>query len=441
MNVTIIGTGYVGLVSGACLAEVGNQVLCIDNDWAKTQALHKGIISIYEPGLSHMVNKNITRGRLNFTTCIEDGIEHGDIIFIAVGTPSDEHGSADTCHVQQVAESIGKCINRFCVIVTKSTVPVGTSRLVHNIIKDKLQERGLDIEIAVAANPEFLKEGAAIEDFMKPDRIIVGSNNDQALELLKLLYAPFNRNHDRLIVMDIDSAEMTKYVANAMLATKISFMNEMSNIAERLEVDIESVRIGIGADHRIGYEYIYPGCGYGGSCFPKDVKALHRIAKKVNYDARILKAVADTNHSQKLVPVNKIVKYLGSNLSGKTIALWGLAFKPDTDDMRDAPSRVIVEELWRRGATVQAFDPVATVEARRLYGTRVDMLLFSEDPYEALLNADCLVVATEWRVFRGADLHRIRDTMTGDVIIDARNIFSPGAVKQAGLQYCGMGRQ
>lgn len=441
MNITVVGTGYVGLVSGTCLAEVGNNVVCVDTDAGKIERLNNGVIPIYEPGLEPMVLENVAANRLAFTTSIENGVAHGEIIFIAVGTPPDEDGSADLQYVRQVAKSIGESMMGFRVVITKSTVPVGTSQIVSETLKEALDLRGADIEYAVVSNPEFLKEGAAVEDFMKPDRIVVGVENERALDMLRALYAPFNRNHDRLIVMDIASAEMTKYAANAMLATKISFMNEMSNLAERLGADIESVRVGIGADPRIGYSFIYPGCGYGGSCFPKDVQALHRTARSVGYDARILDAVEAVNFDQKRVPIDKIISHFGDDLSAKTFALWGLAFKPDTDDMRDAPSRVIMETLWEMGAAVKAYDPVATEEAKRIYGDRSDLTLFSDNPNEVLDGVDCLIVATEWRVFRGTDLNLIKEQMAGDVIVDGRNIFSPDAVRKAGMTYYGIGRR
>jgi UDPglucose 6-dehydrogenase len=441
MNITVVGTGYVGLVTGTCLSEMGNSVLCVDTDQAKINGLKNGVIPIYEPGLENLVLDNIAGDRLEFTTSIDEGVDHGEVIFIAVGTPPDEDGSADLQYVRQVAQSIGERISDYRVIATKSTVPVGTAAIVKDTINEALRGRGLDIEFSVVSNPEFLKEGAAVEDFMKPDRIVVGVEDDKSLEIIRNLYAPFNRNHERLIVMDVPSAEMTKYTANAMLATKISFMNEMSNLADRLGADIESVRIGIGADPRIGYSFIYPGCGYGGSCFPKDVQALHRTAKSVNYDARILNAVEAVNTDQKKVPIGKIIAHFGENLKGRKFALWGLSFKPDTDDMRDAPSRIIMEALWDMGATVNAFDPVATDEARRIYGDREDLTLFSENPHDALADVDCLVVVTEWRAFRGASITQIKSEMKGNVIVDGRNIFSPDAVRNAGFIYYGIGRQ
>ena len=441
MNITVVGTGYVGLVSGTCLAEVGNNVLCIDTDQSKIDGLKKGIIPIYEPGLETMVLENIASQRLSFSTSIKEGVDHGEVIFIAVGTPPDEDGSADLKYVKQVATSIGEEMQQYRVVVTKSTVPVGTSAIVKQAVKDALAERDIDVEFSVVSNPEFLKEGAAVEDFMKPDRIVIGVEDDKSLEILRNLYAPFNRNHERLIVMDVASSELTKYTANALLATKISFMNEMSNLADRLGADIEAVRLGIGADPRIGYSFIYPGCGYGGSCFPKDVQALHRTAGSVGYDARILDAVEAVNKDQKQVPVTKITDHFGNDLQGKTFAIWGLSFKPDTDDMRDAPSRIIMEALWEMGASVRAFDPVATEEAHRIYGHRDDLELFNESPYEALEGADCLVVVTEWRVFRGSDLAKINDIMNGNVVVDGRNIFSPETVRNAGLVYYGIGRR
>ena len=441
MNITVVGTGYVGLVSGTCLAEVGNNVKCVDTDAQKIEGLQKGVIPIYEPGLEAMVLENMGSERLTFTTSIEEGVSHGEIIFIAVGTPPDEDGSADLQYVKQVAKSVGEAMDSFRVVITKSTVPVGTAKIVSDTLSAALEKRDMEIDFAVVSNPEFLKEGAAVEDFMKPDRIVVGVDNDRALEMLRSLYAPFNRNHDRLIVMDIPSAEMTKYAANAMLATKISFMNEMSNLADRLGADIESVRIGIGADPRIGYSFIYPGCGYGGSCFPKDVQALHRTARSVGYEARILDAVEAVNRDQKKVPVEKITGHFGNDLHGKVFALWGLAFKPDTDDMRDAPSRVVMEALWERGAQVKAFDPVATEEANRIYGDRDDLKLFSDNPNDALIDADCLVIVTEWRVFRASDLNKIKELMRGNVIVDGRNIFSPEVVKETGMTYYGIGRK
>lgn len=439
MKVTVIGTGYVGLVSGTCLAEVGNNVVCVDIDQSKIDMLNNGEIPIYEPGLEGLVKKNVAAGRLSFSSDIKAGVDYGSILFIAVGTPPDEDGSADLKHVLAVASDIGKHMNNFRVVVTKSTVPVGTADKVRAAVSNALQEKGASTEFSVVSNPEFLKEGAAVEDFLKPDRIVVGADDDRAIDIMRELYAPFNRNHERIIVMDIRSAEMTKYAANAMLATKISFMNEMANLAELLGADIENVRHGIGADPRIGYYFIYPGCGYGGSCFPKDVQALHRTAKAVGYDAQILGAVEAVNERQKSVLVDKIVKRFGDDLQGKKFAVWGLAFKPETDDMREAPSRTIMEALWQRGATIAAYDPVAEEEVEQIYGNRDDLTLVA-DPYDALDDADGLIVATEWKVFRSPDLDSMMIKMKTPVIFDGRNIFQPATIRKAGFEYFGIGR-
>lgn len=439
MNITVVGTGYVGLVSGTCLAEVGNHVLCIDIDQSKIDRLNNGEIPIYEPGLEDLVKKNVQEGRLSFSSDIKQGVDYGSIIFIAVGTPPDEDGSADLKHVLAVASDIGKHMNDYRVVVTKSTVPVGTADKVKYAVNAALEEKGSTTSFSVVSNPEFLKEGAAVDDFLKPDRIVVGAEDERAIELMRELYAPFNRNHERTIIMDIRSAEMTKYAANAMLATKISFMNEMANLAELLGADIENVRHGIGADPRIGYYFIYPGCGYGGSCFPKDVQALHRTAKSVGYDAQILDAVEAVNKRQKSVIVEKIIKQFGNDLTGKKFAVWGLAFKPETDDMREAPSRTIIEALWQRGATVAAYDPVAEEEVVRIYGKRDDLALVS-DPYDALDNADAMIVVTEWKVFRSPDLDTMMSRMKTPIIFDGRNIFQPASVRKAGFEYYGIGR-
>ncbi|NKB61563.1 MAG: nucleotide sugar dehydrogenase [Gammaproteobacteria bacterium] len=441
MNITIVGTGYVGLVTGACLSEMGNNVLCIDTNEEKVAGLHAGKLPIYEPGLDSIVHDNAAAGRLSFSTNMDEGVDHGEVMFIAVGTPPDEDGSADLRYVLEVANSIGERIDRYCTIVTKSTVPVGTAKKVESAISSALKRREEDVEFSVVSNPEFLKEGAAVEDFMKPDRIVIGADDDRALNVMKHLYAPFNRNHERIIVMDIPSAELTKYTANAMLATKISFMNEMSNLAEKLGADIESVRIGIGADPRIGYSFIYPGCGYGGSCFPKDVQALYRTAKEVGYDAEILEAVESVNKRQKQKPVEKVIEHFGSDLKDRSFALWGLAFKPNTDDMRDAPSRVVIDSLLEMGATVKAFDPVATTEAERIYAGREGLTLFADNPYDALVDVDAVIVVTEWKVFRTPDLPRFKEAMRGNVVIDGRNIFSPEVIREAGLVYYGIGRR
>jgi UDPglucose 6-dehydrogenase len=373
MKITVFGSGYVGLVTGACLADVGNEVLCIDIDEEKINKLNQGIIPIYEPGLEPIVKANHEAGRLKFSTDVTEGVDHGLFQFIAVGTPPDEDGSADLQYVLAVAESIGTHMQDYKVIVDKSTVPVGTADKVRARVQETLKNVQRDVDFDVVSNPEFLKEGAAIDDFMKPDRIVIGTDNPRTTELLRALYAPFNRNHDRLVAMDIRSAELTKYAANAMLATKISFMNELANMAEKLGADIENVRLGIGSDPRIGYHFIYPGCGYGGSCFPKDVQALERIAQQIDYDAPLLQAVEAVNDRQKQRLFDKIDHHFGGDLAGKTIALWGLAFKPNTDDMREAPSRTLMEALWQKGASVQAFDPEAIEETTRIYGERDDL--------------------------------------------------------------------
>lgn len=440
MNITVVGTGYVGLVTGACLADVGNDVLCIDTDRDKIQGLNEGRLPIYEPGLESMVLDNNHAGRLRFSTDIADGVGFGDIIFIAVGTPPDEDGSADLRYILQVARSIGDEISGFKVIVNKSTVPVGTAGKVRDVIASRLEERDLEVEFSVVSNPEFLKEGAAIDDFMKPDRIVVGVGDERAEAMMRELYQPFSRNHEKVMIMDVASAELTKYAANAMLATKISFMNEMANLAEKLGADIESVRQGIGSDPRIGYHFIYPGCGYGGSCFPKDVKALIRIGHEVNYAPQVLEAVEQVNERQKHRLVDKIHDRFGADLSGRHFALWGLAFKPNTDDMREAPSRVVMEAIWKGGGTISAFDPVATEEAVRIYNGREDLSLESEDPYAILGNADALILVTEWKVFRSPNFRTMREQMRGAVIFDGRNVFDPMIARRNGFEYHGIGR-
>ncbi|MCB1850362.1 MAG: UDP-glucose/GDP-mannose dehydrogenase family protein [Gammaproteobacteria bacterium] len=440
MKVTIFGSGYVGLVSGACLADVGNEVVCVDIDQAKVDRLKRGEIPIYEPGLEQLVRTNQAAGRLSFTTDVVEGVAHGLFQFIAVGTPPDEDGSADLQYVLAVASSIGEQMNDYKVIVDKSTVPVGTADKVRARIAEVLQRRGeSEIEFDVVSNPEFLKEGAAIDDFMKPDRIIVGTDNPRTSELLRALYAPFNRNHDRVIAMDIRSAELTKYAANAMLATKISFMNELANIAELVGADIEQVRIGIGSDPRIGYSFIYPGIGYGGSCFPKDVQALERSARELGYQARILESVEQVNYRQKAVLFDKIKRHFNGDLAGKVIALWGLAFKPNTDDMREAPSRVLMEALWQAGARVQAYDPEAMDEVRRIYPSRADLKL-SNSPEEALAGADALAVVTEWKLFRSPNFDAIATALSAPVIFDGRNIYDPKFMKNKGFTYYAIGR-
>ncbi|URX62276.1 UDP-glucose/GDP-mannose dehydrogenase family protein [Luteibacter anthropi] len=439
MKVTIFGTGYVGLVTGTCLAEMGNHVVCVDVDAGKVERLKQGDIPIYEPGLEPMVVRNHGEGRLDFTTDAAHGIAHGDVVFIAVGTPPDEDGSADLQYVLAVAHTIGDHIDRYTVVVNKSTVPVGTADRVKSAIAGRLATRGADTAFDVVSNPEFLKEGDAVEDCMRPDRIIVGASSQKAIGVLRKLYAPFNRNHDRMVVMDERSAELTKYAANAMLATKISFMNEIANIAEHVGADVELVRQGIGADPRIGYHFIYPGAGYGGSCFPKDVQALARTAHTVGYDARLLDAVEAVNDSQKSRLFDLLSRHFGGQLQGLTVAVWGLAFKPNTDDMREASSRRLMEQLWEAGAKVRAFDPEAADETQRIYGERNDLHL-AERPYEALEGADALVIVTEWKAFRSPDFARVKSLLRTPVIFDGRNLYDPAAVEEAGIAYYGIGR-
>ncbi|MEO9080394.1 MAG: UDP-glucose/GDP-mannose dehydrogenase family protein [Rhodanobacter sp.] len=439
MKVTIFGTGYVGLVTGACLAEMGNHVLCVDIDAAKVARLNQGHIPIFEPGLESIVQRNHAGGRLEFTTDAAKAIAHGELIFIAVGTPPDDDGSADLQYVLAVARSVGQHLSRYAVVVNKSTVPVGTADRVREAVAAELAVRSVTVEFDVVSNPEFLKEGAAVEDCLRPDRIIVGASSERAVGVLRKLYAPFNRNHDRMVVMDERSAELTKYAANAMLATKISFMNEIANIAERVGADVELVRQGIGSDPRIGYHFIYPGAGYGGSCFPKDVQALERTAHAHGYEAQLLGAVEAVNHRQKTRMFELISRHFGGQLTGKTIALWGLAFKPNTDDMREAPSRPLMEALWAAGANVRAFDPQAAGETRRLYGQR-DGLVLCESATMALQGADALAVVTEWKAFRSPDFSGIREALSEPVIFDGRNLYDPAAVEEAGLAYYGIGR-
>jgi len=439
VKVTVFGSGYVGLVTGACFAEAGNNVLCVDIDAGKVERLQKGEIPIHEPGLDAVVKRNFEKGRLRFTTSAEEGIGHGLFQFIAVGTPPEEDGSADLSHVLSVAETIGRHMTEYRIIVDKSTVPVGTADKVRERIEHTLAERGAKIEFDVVSNPEFLKEGAAVADFMKPDRVVVGTDNPRTAELLKNLYDPFTRNRERMIVMDVRSAELTKYAANAMLATKISFMNEMANLAERMGADIEKVRVGIGSDPRIGYSFIYPGAGYGGSCFPKDVKALVHSAGECEFDAQLLKSVESVNKRQKQLLFRKISAFFDGNLKGKTIAIWGLAFKPNTDDMREAPARDLMEALWAADAKVRAYDPVAMNEARRLFGEREDLALV-EGAEQALDGADALAILTEWQEFRSPDFEAIRDKLKHPAIFDGRNIYDPGMVRSFGLRYFGVGR-
>jgi len=439
LKITVVGTGYVGLVSGACLAEVGNDVLCLDLDPNKIKILNDGGIPIYEPGLQEMVNRNHKAGRLAFTTDIEQGVAFGTVQFIAVGTPPAEDGSADLQHVLAAARNIGRHMRDYRVVVDKSTVPVGTADKVRAAIAGELRERGADIAFSVVSNPEFLKEGAAVGDFMRPERIVVGSDDERATLVMRNLYAPFQRNHERVIVMDVRSAELTKYAANAMLATRISFMNELANLAERLGADIEQVRRGIGADPRIGYHFLYPGAGYGGSCFPKDVQALMRTAGEAGMKLLILEAVEQANALQKQVLAQKILKRFGSELKGLNFALWGLAFKPNTDDMREASSRVLVAELLEHGASVTAYDPVAMDEARHIYQAE-GRVRFADSPMAALEGADALAIVTEWKEFRSPDFQRVKQVLRTPAIFDGRNLYDPAEVRRNGLEYYPIGR-
>ncbi len=440
MKITVFGSGYVGLVTGVCLAEVGHEVLCIDVDEDKIASLQQGKVIIHEPGLEPMLKANMDAGRLGFTTDPAEGVLHGMFQFIAVGTPPDEDGSADLQYVLAVARAIGSHLDEYKIIVDKSTVPVGTADLVRAEVEEALEERGMNgMGFDVVSNPEFLKEGNAIDDFMKPDRIIIGTDNHDATEYLRAIYAPFNRNHDRLIEMDIRSAELTKYAANAMLATKITFMNELANIAERVGADIEQVRIGIGSDRRIGYHFIYPGAGYGGSCFPKDVKAREHTAGQYGYQARLLQAVDQVNEEQKRSLFTKVQRHFAGDLEGRVFALWGLSFKPNTDDMREAPSRVLMEELWVEGARVQAYDPEARKEAIRIYGDRDDLVI-CDSAEEALEGADALIIVTEWKQFRAPDFGLIRARLRQPVIFDGRNLYDPETMDMEGFTYYGIGR-
>jgi UDPglucose 6-dehydrogenase len=440
MNVTVFGTGYVGLVQGAVLAEVGHNVLCIDIDAAKVEGLNKGVIPIYEPGLEALVKENHAANRLNFTCDIASGVAHGDVQFIAVGTPPDEDGSADLKYVLAVAQSIALHMDSHRIVIDKSTVPVGTADKVSARMSEILRERGReDITFDVVSNPEFLKEGSAVADCMRPDRIIIGTSSAASEDVMRELYAPFNRNHEKIIVMDVRSAELTKYAANCMLATKISFMNEIANLAEKLGADIELVRQGIGSDPRIGYHFIYAGAGYGGSCFPKDVRALVHTADSVGVDAQLLKAVEARNNQQKTVLFQKISAHFAGELAGKTFAIWGLSFKPNTDDMRDAPSRVLMEALWAAGARVQAFDPEAMAEVQRIYGARDDLLLCGTKE-GALKNADALVIVTEWQSFKAPDFDYIQSQLQTPVIFDGRNLFDPARMRKKGIRYYSIGR-
>ncbi len=440
MNVTVFGTGYVGLVQGAVLADVGHNVVCVDVDANKVERLNQGDIPIYEPGLEPLVKENHAAGRLRFTTDAAEGIKHGQVQFIAVGTPPDEDGSADLKYVLAVAETIAQHMERDLVIINKSTVPVGTADKVRDKVDGVLESRGRkDLRFDVVSNPEFLKEGSAVSDCQRPDRIIIGTESRIAEDMLRELYAPFSRQQDKMIVMDVRSAELTKYAANCMLATKISFMNEMANLAERLGADIEMVRQGIGSDPRIGYHFIYPGVGYGGSCFPKDVQALIRTAGDIDFDAKVLKAVEARNEEQKTTLFQKIHKHYQGNLAGKTFALWGLAFKPNTDDMREAPSRVLMEALWQAGAKVQAYDPEAMEETQRIYGNRDDLTLCGTKE-AALRGADALAIVTEWQSFRAPDFELIKQQLTEPLIFDGRNMFEPRRMAIKGIGYHSIGR-
>jgi len=440
MKITVIGTGYVGLVSGTCLAEVGNDVLCLDLDANKIKILEEGGIPIHEPGLQEMVRRNVAAGRLHFTTDQERAVKHGTIQFIAVGTPPDEDGSADLKYVLAAARNIGRLMTDYKVVVDKSTVPVGTADKVRAAIAEELAARGVQTPYAVVSNPEFLKEGAAVEDFMRPDRIVVGADDEQAVHLMRALYSPFQRNHERLIVTDVRSAELTKYAANAMLATRISFMNELANLAEKLGADIEMVRQGIGSDPRIGYHFLYPGCGYGGSCFPKDVKALIKTAAdEAGIELQVLTAVESANNRQKHVLANKVKARLGDRLEGKHFALWGLAFKPNTDDMRDAPSRDLVADLLQAGATITAYDPVAMHEAQRVFGA-LPGLSYASGPNQALVGADALIIVTEWKEFRSPDFDLLKSSLKNALIFDGRNLYDPKFVRSQGFEYQPVGR-
>jgi UDPglucose 6-dehydrogenase len=440
MKVTAIGTGYVGLVTGACLAEMGNHVVCLDVNPEKIRILNDGEIPIHEPGLLEVVRRNVEAGRLQFTTDIDLAVQHGTLLFIGVGTPPDEDGSADLQYVVAAARSIGQRMTDYKVIVDKSTVPVGTADKVRAAVKEELDKRGLgDMAYAVVSNPEFLKEGAAVEDFMKPDRVIVGSDDEQATLLMRALYAPFNRTQDRMLVMDVRSAEFTKYAANAMLATRISFMNELALLAEKVGADIELVRRGIGSDPRIGYQFLYAGAGYGGSCFPKDVKALVKAASDSGIPLRVLTAVEEANERQKRVLVDKVVARFGDDLKGRRFAIWGLAFKPNTDDMREAPSLVIIDELTKRGATVAAYDPVSMIETARVLGARDDVKLVARAD-EALQGADALLIVTEWKEFRTPDFDAIKAKLKAPVVLDGRNLYDPKLMKALGIDYSGIGR-
>jgi UDPglucose 6-dehydrogenase len=440
LKISIIGSGYVGLVTGSCFAEVGNEVVCLDVNEDKIRMLNAGGVPIYEPGLAEMIARNRAAGRLHFTTDVKRSVDHGHLQLIAVGTPPDEDGSADLKHVVAAARAIGRHMDAPKIVVDKSTVPVGTADRVRDAIADELKKRDSDIGFSVISNPEFLKEGAAIEDFMRPDRIIVGSDDAESTQAMRTLYAPFQRSHERLIVMDVRSAELTKYAANAMLATRISFMNELANLAERVGADIEHVRLGIGSDPRIGYQFLYPGVGYGGSCFPKDVQALMRTAQDAGVQSQVLAAVEGVNADQKKVLALKIAARLGEDLAGRVVALWGLAFKPNTDDLREAPSRVVIADLLARGAQVIAYDPVAMAEARGIYGGE-PRVRFAESPLAALEGADVLAIVTEWKEFRSPDFTAMRERLRVPAVFDGRNLYEPSEVRRHGLEYYPIGRK
>ena len=439
MKISIIGTGYVGLVSGACLAELGNDVMCLDVDAAKIGMLNRGEIPIYEPGLEALVKRNAAAGRLHFTTDFAESALHGEVQFIAVGTPPDEDGSADLQYVLAAARNIGRHMDGYRVIVDKSTVPVGTAEKVRLAIADELKARGVSHDYSVVSNPEFLKEGAAVDDFMRPDRIVIGATDERAKQIMRAIYAPIQRNHERMIVMDIPSAELTKYAANAMLATRISFMNELANLAEKLGADIEHVRQGIGSDARIGYHFLYAGCGYGGACFPKDVSALQQTAQESGMHLEIIDAVERVNQAQKSRLLEKIIARYGENLAGRRFAVWGLAFKPNTDDMREATSQVVLPELIRRGGTVVAYDPVAVEQAKKVFAG-LSGIEYAASPQAVLDGADCLVIITEWKEFRSPDFDEIKRRLKAPVIIDGRNLYEPAFVRGLGIEYSGIGR-
>jgi UDPglucose 6-dehydrogenase len=440
MKITVIGTGYVGLVTGTCLAEMGNDVLCLDLDKKKIQILEEGGIPIHEPGLLEMVQRNVAANRLHFTTSIEESVAFGVVQFIAVGTPPDEDGSADLQYVTAAARNIGKHMNEYKVVVDKSTVPVGTADKVRAALTEELNARKSNLDFSVVSNPEFLKEGDAVADFMRPDRIVIGADDERAIKMMRELYAQFNRNHDRIVVMDVRSAELTKYAANAMLATRISFMNELANLADIVGADIEQVRMGIGSDPRIGFHFLYAGCGYGGSCFPKDVQALIRTSDEHGLKLKVLQAVEDANEAQKLVLLDKITKRFGSDLKGMNFAIWGLAFKPNTDDMRAASSRVLIQGLWDLGATVTAYDPVAMEESKRIFGNDA-RLVYADSATAALKNADALVIVTEWKEFRAPNFDAVKKDLKTAVVFDGRNLYNPAQMRERGIEYFAIGRR